>query len=439
VIGTLDPRKKEILIIGGGFSGLIAAERLDRAGWEVTLMEAGRAGGLIKTTHTEFGIVEAAAHSFLATPTIRELCEDLGVELQSVKPDSKARYIYRDGQLRRFPLTIWEAFKTFLRAYFMLAAKPGTPAATDLESWGRRHVGRAAVDYLLTPFVRGIYGARPRELSVPAAFPRLSVPRGHSLLSFMLFKMLRGRKDARSGAQAARPKMMAPTKGVGDLVERLRDRVAGRLGSRFHENRRLEELPPYIDNLMLCVPAPEAARLLDAHDAKLASALREVPYAPLISATVFFARSAVPKHVRGVGVLVPERETDRACLGILFNSSSFQGRVTDTERFVSFTVMLGGTSGASLVGHSDHDLRELAATEAQALLGIRAKPLGVFLNRWQRAVPIYGPEVQRAWDAARVGWCSKPGRLLFGNYAGQVSLRGMVDSASHLAAGLHSR
>ncbi len=435
MIGRLDPKSKEVTIIGGGFSGLIAAERLDRAGYEVTLYEAApRGGGLIRTLKTEFGNVETAAHSFLATEPILQLCRDLGVDLQAVRPESTARYVYREGQLRRFPLTIWEAIKAFLRAYFMLAAKPGTPAASDLENWGRRHLGRAAVDYLLTPFVRGIYGARPRELLVPAAFPALAVPRGHSLLSFLLSKKLRGRKNTKQ----PRPKMMAPSKGMGELVDRLRDRVAGRLGRRYHEASPIHELPPYIHNLMLCVPAGEAARLLEPEDPALAAALREVPYAPLVSATLFFPKQAVPKRLRGVGVLVPERGSDRSSLGILFNSSAFSGRVTDSERFASFTVMLGGTSGAALLDHSDKDLRELAATEAQALLGIQSRPLGIFLNRWQRAVPIYGPELSRAWDAARAGWCSKPGRLLFGNYAGQVSIRGMVDSASHLAAGLHS-
>jgi oxygen-dependent protoporphyrinogen oxidase len=434
VIGTLNPRSKEVTIIGGGFSGLLLAERLDRAGYEVTLFESARAGGLIRTIQTEFGIVEQAAQSFLATEAMKQLCVDLGVELVPVKPDSTARFIYREGKLRKFPLSVWEAFKAFIRAYFMLAAKKGTPAATDLESWGRRHLGRAAVEYLLTPFVRGIYGARPRELSVPLAFPKLTIPRGHSLLSFLLAGILRGR----SKGKEPRPKMMSPSKGVGELVERLRERVSGRLGKRFHENTPIDALPLYVHNMILCVPTSEAAKLLDAHDAALASALREVPYSPLISATVFFPKQSVPKSLRGVGVLVPERESDRACLGVLFNSSAFSGRVTDAERFASFTVMLGGTSGAALLDRSDKDLRELAATEAQALLGIQARPLGVFLNRWPKAVPIYGSELERAWSAARAGWCSKPGRIIFGNHSGQVSLRGMVDSANQLAAGLHS-
>ncbi|HEV2765761.1 MAG TPA: hypothetical protein VGV38_22440 [Pyrinomonadaceae bacterium] len=33
------------------------------------------------------------------------------------------------------------------------------------------------------------------------------------------------------------------------------------------------------------------------------------------------------------------------------------------------------------------------------------------------------------WQLARETWCATPGRLLFGNYTGQVSLRGMIEKA----------
>jgi hypothetical protein len=38
----------------------------------------------------------------------------------------------------------------------------------------------------------------------------------------------------------------------------------------------------------------------------------------------------------------------------------------------------------------------------------------------------------RVWERARETWCATPGRLLFGNYAGQVSLRGMIEAAARM-------
>lgn len=34
---------------------------------------------------------------------------------------------------------------------------------------------------------------------------------------------------------------------------------------------------------------------------------------------------------------------------------------------------------------------------------------------------------------ARETWCAAPGRMLFGNYTGQVSLRAMIESAAALS------
>ena len=107
MLGRIDPQKKKVTIIGAGISGLLLAWDLDRRGYEVTLIEAGaRAGGLIHSEWTEHGLSENAAHSFLASPRVQALCRDLDVALVPVNPESRARYIWRGGRLRRFPLRV---------------------------------------------------------------------------------------------------------------------------------------------------------------------------------------------------------------------------------------------------------------------------------------------------------------------------------------------
>lgn len=75
--------------------------------------------------------------------------------------------------------------------------------ALDLDSWGRKHLGGAAVDYLLTPLVRGIYGAQPAELGVEAAFPVLSVVPGRTLLGSALGKAFKRRAKNANGDGAS--------------------------------------------------------------------------------------------------------------------------------------------------------------------------------------------------------------------------------------------
>src|SRR5215203_3219674 len=190
MIGTFDTSRREATVIGAGVAGMLAAYALDKKGYEVTLLEEqARAGGLIQTVRTEHGIAERAAHSLLATAAVVELCTELGVELTEVRREARARFIVRDGRLRRFPLRPTEAVKALGRAAFARAGE--STDSLDLDSWGRRHLGDAAVEYLLTPFVGGVYGALPGELGVEAAFPMLSVAPGRTLLGTMLGRAFR--------------------------------------------------------------------------------------------------------------------------------------------------------------------------------------------------------------------------------------------------------
>ena len=190
MIGTLDKGRREVTVVGAGISGMLAAHALDKKGYEVTLLEErSHAGGLIQTRRTEYGIAESAAHSLLATPQVVSFCEELGVRLAEIRRDSRARYVLRGGRLRKFPLSFGETVSAARRAAF--ARAQNHLDEQDLETWGRRHLGPGAVEYLLSPFVQGVYGVRPADLGVAAAFPELSLAPGSTLLGTMLGKAFR--------------------------------------------------------------------------------------------------------------------------------------------------------------------------------------------------------------------------------------------------------
>jgi hypothetical protein len=47
-------------------------------------------------------------------------------------------------------------------------------------------------------------------------------------------------------------------------------------------------------------------------------------------------------------------------------------------------------------------------------------------------LPQYSVDLPNVWQKALDSWCVIPGRVLFGNYTGQISLRGMIESAAAL-------
>ena len=420
MIGKLDRNQKEVTVVGAGISGMLAAYALDKNGYRVTLIEEKeRGGGLIKTSHTEYGIAESAAHSVIATQAVRELCEELGVQLIEPRKESKAKFIVRDGKLRRFPLKIGEAATALGRAAFVRAAG----GKLSLDSWGRRHLGNAALDYLLTPFVRGIYGVQPAELGVAAAYPTLNVPAGKTLLGNMF------RRKRSDSSKHDTKKRMAPQFGMGDIVLKLERRLESRLGSRFRKSEKICEVPD-APNVILATPAYGAAQILKSSAPDLASRLATIQYTSIVSATVFVARKALEHPIHGTGVLMPACE-DRKSLGILFNSSSFDYRVADASHFASFTVMMGGTSQRHWLTACDDEIRQAIKLELAAVLGIR-EPYAVKIHRWPAALPQYSTDLPEIWEYASKTWCATSGRMLFGNYTGQISLRGMIETAALL-------
>jgi protoporphyrinogen oxidase len=252
MIGAFNKAEREVTVVGAGISGMLAAYALDKKGYRVTLVEEGaRGGGLIRTKKTAHGIAEAAAHSLLATPGVISFCEELGVELAEIRKDSRARFIVRGGRPRKFPLSIGETLTAARRAAF--ARAENHLDEQDLDSWGRRHLGDGAVEYLLSPFVQGIYGVRPADLGVVAAFPELSLAPGSTLLRHVLGKVFkRGPKEGKSSNEdstenGARPKqrkrMVAPRHGMGDVTGRLEKVLTERLGGRFLRGVSVKEIP----------------------------------------------------------------------------------------------------------------------------------------------------------------------------------------------------
>lgn len=418
MIGRIDTNRSEVTVVGAGISGMLAAYALDARGYEVTLVEESeKAGGLIKTSKTDFGPAESAAHSLIATEAVRELCRDLKVDLLSPRKGSAAKYIVRNGKLRRFPLTISEVLDTVGHA---ISARSDNGARQNLDEWARRHLGTAALDYLLTPFVRGIYGVQPAQLGVSTAFPSLNLPAGKTLLGTVLSNRRKAKKKKETKQR------VAPRLGMGDLVGKLEQRLEQRLGSRFRRGERVTSLPDAA-NVVLATPAYAAAKLLEPVVPELAAELAKVCYTPIVSVTTFVQREALDHPIHGVGVLMPARESTKA-LGILFNSSSFEYRVVDNSCLASFTVMMGGTSNPEWLTASDDEIRQTIKLELAQLLGIR-EPLSVVIHRWPAALPQYSVYLAKVWQKARETWCSQPGQMLFGNYTGQISLRGIIETA----------
>ena len=283
MIGTLNTSDNRVTIIGAGISGLLIGYTLKRKGYQVTIHEkSNRVGGLIQTKHISHGMVETAAHSILVNEEIQKFMNELGVELLSINPDSKARYIYRNGKMRRMPLTIFEIFSTL----FHFFSKPKLPKSLDqltLEEWGHAYLGKAATRYLLGPFTAGIFACLPSDLNAKISFPKL-IPTSINLSLFQHFRSLR------KGPKTKRAQMMVFKNGTEDLILKLHQA----LKNEIKLNSNIDDYQTIDGNLILSIPA------------------QDIDYSPLVTATVFISKNAFTKRSpKGVGVLIPRGENIR--------------------------------------------------------------------------------------------------------------------------------
>lgn len=428
MIGTIDPTKSDVKIIGAGISGMLAAYYLHRKGYHVTLIEKESfSGGMIRTLQTPLGPVETAAHSFLGSSDITELCHELGVALTSVRKDSRARYVLRDRSLRRFPLSVKETLGVVYRLSTKRAHPQEILESMTVADWAKTFLGQAALDFLVTPMLMGIHGCLPEELQLQAAYPQWTPLPGKTLLQSLKMKAKEKKREKRAP-------LLAPLHGMGYFMRLLEQAVEGQLKERFQKNHEIQSLSELEkdgknSNIILSVPAYAASHLLKESDPLLAEALQQIPYTPLVIATCFVPLSDLIRPPRGVGVLIPPQEKMNS-LGILFNSSAFDQRVRDPS-WVSLSFFLGGTLRPNVLELSDLEIQKEIEDDMNILLGYKtsSRPLRLHLSRWAQAIPLYSSQLLKARQQALKGWCAKRGHVLFSNYSGELSVRQLVTEA----------
>ena len=175
----------DIVVIGGGVSGLAAAFGLKQRGATVEVLEAApRAGGVIGTRRRHSALFELGPNSTLDTnPLINDLLDALGIrgERQDASAVAATRFIVRGGKLVALPSSPAAFFTTpafSMGAKLRLLREPFiAPAPADADesiaAFARRRLGTEFLDYAIDPFVAGVYAGDPEQISVPAAFPRL--------------------------------------------------------------------------------------------------------------------------------------------------------------------------------------------------------------------------------------------------------------------------
>ena len=97
---------KEVVIIGGGISGLTAAYQLNNNSDEFILLEsADKTGGVIETVHEKKYTFENGPNTFLLNDKrIYNIFKKLNLKIQDASPNSKNRYVLKNKKCIKVPI-----------------------------------------------------------------------------------------------------------------------------------------------------------------------------------------------------------------------------------------------------------------------------------------------------------------------------------------------
>jgi protoporphyrinogen/coproporphyrinogen III oxidase len=405
-----------VAVIGGGISGLAAAYRLKQQGLQVQLFEAtSRTGGVIRSESTDGYLAEWGPNSLQdSSSLIRELIRELGLEAQRIEanPDAYARYIWRDGQALKLPMSVGALLRSKLlslpaklRVLREFLIRPGDGANEEsVATFVRRRFGHEILEYVGDPFVMGVYAGDPERLAVRYAFPRLyELEQQYGSLIRGVWKKRKARKQQTARGVSSDAPVAGKIFSFHCGMQALPDALSARLGDAVRLNAPVHGLEQTQDGWVVTArhEHQHIARRFDAvlytaqlyhlqtmglREAEEVRTLANVYYAPLSVVVLGFRRSEVRHPLNGLGLLVPAAEPLKI-FGVLFSSTMFPGRAPAGH--VTLTVFIGGVRNAALACASTPALLEVALQDLRVVLGVVAAPTYVQHVFWEKAVPQY--------------------------------------------------
>ncbi len=454
-------QRRDVIVVGGGISGLTTAWRLEKAGNDLCMLEAAPSvGGCSQTKQKDGFLLEQGPFNVMVRdPSFEAMLDDVSDSARVIPADasSKMRFIYRRGRLHVVPTNPISLLATGLLSFgaklrllrgLLWSSRP-REAEETIEQVVTRRLGAEVADTMVSAAVNGILAGDISKLILSACAPTIARIDGEmrSPIGYGLSKAFGKRKKPRHKRKWRG--LVSIDGGLGALMETL----AGRLGSDCLTGCRVRSIKADGDGhevtyessksgetvrstmtckrLVLAVSVAQAARLLADEVPAAAKAIKPIISAPLTVLNLGYRSGDVGHPLRGFGFLVPRNEPGLRVMGALWADSVFPQHAPDGHRLIR--AFIGGAQDPESTKLTDDELLAQATAALRPLLQITGDPTLVDIVRYEAALPQYHAGHRERIVRFREAIGARPGLQAVGNYLDGASLNDCVRVGNNCA------
>lgn len=452
----MEPIQKDVVIIGAGLTGLTLAFYLKKAGKSVAVLDKGAHTGGVIQSHTEDGFLfESGPNTgVLSYPEVVELFDDLNgkAKLITADPQAKRRLIWKGKRWHAIPsgpisaiTTPLFTFGDKLRVLGEPWRKAGTNPMENLSDFVKRRLGKSFLDYVVDPFVSGVYAGNTDYLVPKYALPKLyNLEQEYG--SFIKGSMAKAKeKKNNPRLQKATKEVYSAEGGLQQLTDAMTDFIGqeniwleadqttihpAEKDFTVHTTCKGATVRFEAGNVVSTVGAYALSALLPFVAKEALEPITKLQYAKVVQVILGY-RKWTGTNIKAFGGLVPSKE-QKKILGVLFTSSFFKGRAPEGGALLS--VFLGGIRRPEQIEMSDNELIEMLKQELPPMMELREwAPDLIKIFRYPYAIPQYGADSKERFETIEQIEAQYPGLILAGGIRNGIGMADRIKQAKSIA------
>ncbi|MED4284245.1 protoporphyrinogen oxidase [Priestia megaterium] len=415
-------RRKKVVIIGGGITGLSAAYYLQKKikdhqlPIDLQLIEAThRLGGKIQTVKRDGYLFEKGPDSFLARKlAATKLAKEVGIGRELVGNEKGKSYILvkdtphalPDGAVMGIPTKLSPFITTGLfspvgklrAAADFFIPKTKNQDDRSLGVFFRRRFGDEVVENLIEPLLSGIYAGDVDRLSLRSTFPQfLHAEHKYRSLIVGMKKLKEIHPQHGDDSEFKKNSVFLTLKeGLQSLVDGVEKAIdpdsitKGIKVEKIYKEDTTYELSLNSGKVIkadsVIVTSPHAAAQSMLSEYKIFEPLKHMPSTSVATVVIAFAQEALQDNLDAMNIAV-SRNSDYTITACTWLNKKWPHAVPEGK--VLLRCLVGRTGDEAVVDQPDDEIFKIVLEDLKKLITISAEPEFYAVTRWKQSMPQY--------------------------------------------------